>query len=187
MQTETRASFPRTSLRTLYEASRAMLRRARCSPADREWARSVLEASEFQLWSQLSDYDQAHAIHAARWVERGLANTPEAADPVWIAASLLHDIGKLAANLTLAERVFGTLLGRYSSPALAGQWKSADSSFKQKISTFLLHGEVGARLIRAAGGREIVATWCEFHQNVRFPADFKIPPHITAILVSPEE
>ena len=180
-------AFPRTSIRGLYESSKVMLRRARCSDTEREWAKSMLLPREFALWSQMGDYDQAHSIYVAREAHRRLSQDSLRDKSVWIAAALLHDVGKMAANLSPPERVVGTLIGKYVPFDLGQRFRGSSSKKARRIGMFLMHGEVGAGLVREAGGREIVAYWCDFHQNVDFPADFAIPGEVVRALVAAEE
>lgn len=187
LKREVEVVFPRTSMTVLYNAAKAVLRRGRCSAEDRALARSVLQPSEYELWSRMSDYEQRHAVHSVHDFERRVAGTSDSGNSLWMSAALLHDVGKMAANLTVPERVIGTIIGKYSRTATARQWFAKPSGLKHRIGTFLMHGEVGAEMIRAAGGRDIVALWCRYHQHLEFPLNFPIPPHVVAALTASEE
>jgi hypothetical protein len=157
-----RATLPDLVARTLGVLSR---RGTRGDAADRAWARSILTPAEFDLWSGLSAHDRRHTIQVARRVELRLASTAHAGDPLWPAAALLHDVGKRAADLNLAERVVATLAARVISVDRARGWMGSPVKAKRRLGLYLLHGEVGAALIRRAGGREPIAAWTEAHQG----------------------
>jgi hypothetical protein len=177
--------FPHTSFKVLFNSSLVAARRPVCSLADHSWARSVLLPHEYELWTKLSEYEKCHAVSTARELERRLARTPESWDPTWLAAALLHDVGKMDANLSMTERGFASLLGMYVKTSTARRWL-ATSGMVRRIGLFLFHGESGARLVREVGGREVIAVWCETHHGNEFPPDFAIPPQIVAALIASE-
>ena len=74
---------------------------------DLEWAKGQLLSGELELWSRMSAPDRRHSIHIARRfvAARSHATRDE------VAAALLHDIGKIDANLGTGERVVATVLG----------------------------------------------------------------------------
>ena len=80
---------------------------------DVAWARSQMLPGERELWQQMSNADERHSIAVARRVERALGH--EAGRPV-LAAALLHDCGKIDADLGAYGRVVATL-----SVSIAGQ------------------------------------------------------------------
>ena len=148
---------------------------------DVEWVRSVLEPAELALWMRLPAHDRRHTVEVARKVEARLAGTPHAGDSRWPAAALLHDVGKIAANLSVFGRVLATLAG------MLGGWRlSAWEEFRglrRRISQYLRHGEIGADMIRMAGGREEVAAWAYAHHD-RSRLDTAIfPASVVAALV----
>jgi hypothetical protein len=133
--------------------------------ADRAWVVSLLTLAELDLWSRLDAHDQRHTIGVARRVERRLASTPHAGDMLWPAVALMHDVGKRAAALTLLERAAATLAARAVSVERARRWMGSRVAIRRRFGLYLLHGEVGARMIRQAGGREPIAAWAEVHQG----------------------
>ena len=98
-------ALPRATFLELAGRAIAAAVRPRSDPADRAWAQSLLTPAEFDLWIRQSDYDQHHAIQVGRRVERRLASTAYAGDPLWTGAALMHDVGKSESNLSLPERV----------------------------------------------------------------------------------
>ena len=73
---------------------------------DVAWARSQMLPGEREIWQQMSNADKRHSIAVARRVERALGH--EAGRPV-LAAALLHDCGKIDADLGAYGRVVATL------------------------------------------------------------------------------
>lgn len=143
---------------------------------------SALVPGELELWRRLACHDRRHAIGVARRLERLLVGTSHAGDPRWLAAALLHDVGKLEARLGVLGRVAATLLIRgFGEGGVAG-WRPG-SGWRSKVSLYLAHGEIGAAMIRAAGGREEAARWAEAHHHPeRVPMD--LPPEVTRALAA---
>ncbi len=167
-------ALPRSRFRRLASRMLDAVRRARCDPADRAWVESILSPVELRLWIRMSAFDQYHAVQSARSVERALAGTPDANDSRWLAAALLHDVGKLSSNLSSSERVIATLAGMAVTASTGERWAKS-RGFSRRLGLYLTHGPVGAAMIRNAGGREEVAAWAEVHERYRFPDALGIP------------
>ncbi|MGH9041981.1 MAG: hypothetical protein ACRDZ3_17310 [Acidimicrobiia bacterium] len=141
-------------------------------PADVAWVQSVLEPPELALWQRLPGHDRRHTVEVARKVESALAGTPHAGDSRWLAAALLHDVGKLASGLSVPGRVVATLAGMAGARGSGGHRGDSRLSaweefrgFRRRISQYVRHGEIGADMIRIAGGREEVAAWAGAHHD----------------------
>src|SRR5262245_5006811 len=67
--------------------------------ADVEWVRVTLTDVEFGVWQRLGRADSRESVVVARATERALAGTEFEGDTRWVAAALLHDVGKLDAGL----------------------------------------------------------------------------------------
>ena len=83
------------------------LSRAVPAASDIRWVNERLLPGEFDLWSRMAAHDQRHSIEVAR---RFIDLCPEASRD-HIAAALLHDIGKIEANLGVFSRVVATMVG----------------------------------------------------------------------------
>ena len=173
-----RATFPELVGRAIA----AILRRRR-DPADRAWAGSRLTPAEFALWLRQSDYDQHHSVQVAQRVERRLAATAHAADPLWPCVALMHDVGKLESDLSLGERAIATLVSKTLGVDTARRWSVSAAGFQRRIGLYLIHGELGAAMIRAAGGREEAAVWSEIHQGYSGSDRSGIPPLVVEALI----
>lgn len=180
---ENSSPLPLARFRLLAERAMAAVVRVRSDPADQAWVKSILTAAEFDLWTRLSAYDQSHAVQVARGVQRRLAPTEYGSDTLWPSAALMHDVGKLQSDLSMPERVIATLASKAMGVAAARRWASTATGAKRRIGLYLMHGEVGASMIRAAGGREEIAAWTEVHQGYRSLAGLGIPSIIVEALL----
>ena len=132
--------------------------------ADVAWVADVLPPAAYSQWKLQPSHDCRHTIRVAREVETRLAGTPYADDPRWLAAALLHDIGKLDARLGVYGRVVATVSGAATDSSLAEAW-SAKRGFTQRVGLYLRHPELGADRIRLAGGPEEAAQWAASHHD----------------------
>jgi hypothetical protein len=154
--------------------------------ADVAWVQGVLTGDEYALWAQLPNHDRRHAIRVARHVERTLAGTTEAGDPRWLAAALLHDVGKLDAGLGVLGRVGATLAGAAAGHEMAGPW-SARRGITRRVGLYLRHDELGATRIRVVGGREEAARWAGAHHHDEEWAATGFPPVVVDALVAADD
>lgn len=130
---------------------------------DLDWVAEVLEPGEYELFRRLPNHDQRHLIRVAHKLERILEGTPWEGDDLWVAVALLHDVGKYDAKLSPYGRAIATVCG-VAAPGMAGAW-STRSGFTRRVGLYLLHGELGADMIRLAGGREEAALWSIAHNR----------------------
>lgn len=124
-------------------------------PADDAWAREHLLAGEEALWARMSRADRAHAAGVAREVDRRLG--PGTARPV-VAAALLHDVGKVEADLGTFARVLATLVGRRRAAAWRG-------GVRGRIGAYLRHDAIGADLLHEAGADPLTVAWARDHHR----------------------
>lgn len=104
--------------------------------ADRAWAVSHLLPAEAELWKRLSAADQRHSILVTRRFVDLLGTEPERAA---MAGALLHDIGKLDADLGTVGRVIATLVGPRTS----------------RFRRYHDHEAIGARWLIDAGSEKL--------------------------------
>jgi hypothetical protein len=112
----------------------------------------------------LPRYDRRYTIRVARLVEARLAGTEFAGDPRWLAAALLHDVGKLDAGLGVFGRSVATVLGAVAGSARVDRWAHT-GGFRGRAAWYLRHDERGADRIRAAGGRDEAERWARAHHH----------------------
>ena len=148
--------------------------------ADRAWVEAVLEPPEYGLWARQPAYDRRHSAEVARRVEAALAGGPHAGDSRWLACALLHDIGKLAAGLGIFGRVLATLVGRATGGAVGEEQRG----LRRRIALYLRHPDLGADMIRMAGGRPEVAHWASAHHERARLDPALVPAPVVAALVA---
>ena len=137
---------------------------------DAAWVAGILEPAELGLWRSLPNHEQRYTIRVAKDVEARLAGTEYAGEPRWIAAALLHDVGKLDAGLGVVGRSVATVMGAVAGSARVDRWGQT-SGFRRRAAWYLHHDDGGAVRIRAAGGREEAARWASAHHHrSRWPA-----------------
>ena len=105
------------------------------SAADRFWAVSTLLPGELVLFDQMTRQDQEHHLRVAR---RFLERVPSGAPREWVAAALMHDVGKLECGLGTAGRV------------LASVWPFGRRG-DGRLGRYHRHEAIGAMLVRQAG------------------------------------
>jgi putative nucleotidyltransferase with HDIG domain len=119
-------------------------------------AESVLVGAELEAYRSMDPRDRDHAGRVARSL---LAEAP-AADPIWVRAALLHDVGKAATPYRLWERILVHLWAPEPSvaerfpPALAAVWRRHRD-----------HAALGADALRALGVDERVVDLVARHHD----------------------
>jgi hypothetical protein len=147
---------------------------------DDAWVRSILRPGEYDLWARMPNHDRRHSIAVARRVQAALADTADA-DERWLAAALLHDVGKLDARLGVLARVGATLAGAAAGHDMAEAW-SAKRGITRRVGLYLRHDEIGAEHIRLVGGTDAAARWAAAHHQPDAWAGTGIPaPVVTAL------
>jgi hypothetical protein len=146
------------------------------SDVDRSWVETTLSEAEYALWSRMSGPDRRHSAQVGRDVERMLG--AEATAPV-LAAALLHDVGKIDADLGTWGRVIATLSAKVAGRDAAKLWIKS-SGFTRKVGLYLHHPEIGADMLELAGSDPLTVSWTEEHHR---PADeWTLPAAITTAL-----
>lgn len=111
------------------------------SQDDEAWAEHSLLPSEVELWRRMSNADRRHAVLVAR---RFLDRRPTA-DRSEVAGALLHDVGKVEAELGTFGRVVATIVGPRTD----------------RFSTYHDHEAIGARLAAEAGSDPVTVALIE--------------------------
>lgn len=146
-----------------------------------EWAEAYLWVGERKLFAALPNHDRRHLIGVARRVESSLG---ELLDERWIAAALLHDVGKSHANLNPVGRAFATL------------WieiKGLDSIAKSKMAwtrrayLYSQHPSLGCEDIRRCGGHEEAALWANAHDDPSLWNATGFPQEVIAALTKADD
>lgn len=132
--------------------------------AEVAWVESVLTPAELGIWLSQPRADRRESIGVARRAQRALVGTVHECEPVWLAAALLHDVGKRDARLGTLLRTLATLAGALGGPGVARIW-SQGRGLRRRVASYLLHAEIGADAIEISGGRPEVAEWAGAHHR----------------------
>ncbi len=157
------------------------------TPADEAWGAAALTEPELELWKELPASERAYSVRVARFAEHELAATPFAADTTWVAAALLHDVGKLDAGYGVPGRVIATVIGMGVSRDRARRWAGRASGLRHRLGCYLVHDERGAARIRSAGGRDAVADWAAVHHRPDLWPAAGIPEAVSAVLAAADD
>ena len=147
------SAFPLRLARQLRARARRLLRSVSPHTArpDDAWAAARLTSAERGVYLAMDPRDREHAVRVARH----LASAHPDAPGELIAAALLHDCGKSVRPYHVVERVLvGLVPLRLAEAAPAGA-----------LHVRAHHPEIGARLIRDAGGRTRVAQLVAWHHT----------------------
>jgi len=120
--------------------------------------RSVLTASEFNLWNQFSIADRRHSVEVA---QRFAVLLPGATREQR-AGVLLHDIGKIQSNLSTLMRVCATLVGPRT----------------KRFRLYHQHEEIGITMLRHAGSHADVIAVLNQTCNAEVAAAFRSADNI---------
>lgn len=122
---------------------------------DAGWANAQLLPGERQLWQRMSRADQKHSVGVARTVAGA-----SGADRAVVAAALLHDVGKVDADLGTVGRAVATLVGRRRG----ARWRD-ETGIRGRIGRYLHHDAIGAALLADAGADPLTVAWAREHHR----------------------
>jgi putative nucleotidyltransferase with HDIG domain len=126
---------------------------------DDAWAGSRLPPLEYAVYARMDPRDREHAVRVA---QKLLELHEEVSDEL-VRAALLHDSGKLLRPYIWLERIAAGLSNRRTENLLLPEhWNSRQFS---ALEIRLLHPQLGAALIRQAGGSNRVAEIVERHHH----------------------
>lgn len=101
--------------------------------------------------------DRKHSVGVARLVTERLG--AQATRPV-LAAALLHDVGKVECGLGTFGRVLATMIGRRRALG----WEKR-SGLRGRVTRYLHHDAIGARLLEEAGADPLTSAWAREHHR----------------------
>lgn len=137
---------------------------------DEVWAVAQLGPGERQLWQRMPRADRKHSVAVARTVADHLGEER----PV-LAAALLHDVGKVDAELGTFSRVAATLIGRRRAQG----WSQAPG-MRGRVERYLRHDALGAEMLEAAGADPLTVAWAREHH--RLERDWTVPVEVGRVL-----
>jgi hypothetical protein len=142
--------------------------------ADVELVRRTLEPGELVCWERLGRADRAESVATARAVMRALGPDP---DPVWVAAALVHDVGKTDAGLGVIGRSAATMVATVAGSTRVRAWTGP-------VGRYVNHDELGSEQLRRAGARPVAVAWAAAHHRPERWPDTGIPPEMCKILAA---
>jgi hypothetical protein len=134
----------------------------------------VLTPAELACWRRLGPADRVESVATARAALDALG--PDGEDR-WVAAALLHDVGKCETQLGPFRRAAATTVAIAFGERRARQWQNA-------IGRYVDHDEVGSRVLKAAGARREAVEWAAIHHRPALWPGSRVPPRICRILAA---
>lgn len=150
-------------------------------PAAEEWVSQSLSEPELALWRRMSGPDRRHAVGVARRVAEALGPSP--ATPV-IAAALLHDVGKIEADIGTFSRVGATAAGLLAGHHRAQRWAAGRGPLR-RVGQYLDHARIGAELLAQAGSDPLTVSWAAEHHLP--PERWHVPTRIAGALKAADD
>ncbi len=139
---------------------------------DRAFVATTLRPEEWSCWERLGPADRAESVATGRAAAAGLGPN---ADPAYIAAALLHDVGKADTGFGVVRRVGATVMATMAGPGRARAWPGA-------LGGYVNHDELGSARLRAAGARTEAVSWAAAHHRRELWPASGIPPEVCEIL-----
>lgn len=147
------------------------------------WVADTLAPEEMHVWEGLGRADRAEAVGVARRVEVALAGTADASNKNWIAAALLHDVGKQASAYGPIGRSVVTAVVAVAGGRRVRDWVAEPGRrVRARMGRYAAHDEVGGELLRQAGSRPEAAAWADAHHRPDRWAATGIPPGVCGAL-----
>jgi putative nucleotidyltransferase with HDIG domain len=140
--------------------------------ADLDLVREALQPAELACWERLGRADRAESLATARATIAALGADP---DPDYLAAALLHDVGKAATRLGVFGRSWATAAATVAGARRARAWTGV-------IGQYVNHDELGAARLEEAGARPVAVSWARAHHRPALWPEAGIPPAICAVL-----
>jgi hypothetical protein len=141
---------------------------------DLAFAQRTLTPAEYACWQRLGAADRVESLTTAHAASVALG---PGADDRWLAAALLHDVGKTATRFGPFRRAGATALAIVLGERRVRAWPNA-------IGRYVDHDECGARLLEQAGARREAVEWAAIHHRPARWAESSIPSEICQVLAA---
>jgi hypothetical protein len=170
-----RARARATHLATRFAGS---LRPRPVSDTDLAWVRGVLTEAEADVWEEQGRADQSESLAVARRAQQTLSSD----DGPYIAAALLHDVGKTRARLGTIARALATVVAAVVGHPRARSWAYARRGWRRRVGIYIAHDDLGADELRQAGARVEAVEWAQVHHRRELWSGGTIPPEVALAL-----
>ncbi|HUK62865.1 MAG TPA: HD domain-containing protein [Dongiaceae bacterium] len=143
-------------------------------PDDLTFVRENLTPAELACWERLGPADRVESVKTARAAASELGC---AATETWIAAALLHDVGKTETRFGPFRRAGATAVAIVLRERRVRRWDNA-------VGRYVDHDERGARILERAGARREAVEWAAIHHRPeRWPGS-AVPPEMCRVLAA---
>jgi HD domain len=149
--------------------------------ADVAWVEEVLQPGELTVWQRMPAADRRESVRTGRGLAAALDGTPHSGDERYLAAALLHDVGKSEARLGAVGRSLATMAGAAAGHDMAPAWQSR-GGIRRKFGLYLRHDEVGAGMLEMAGARPEAIAWARTHHHPEQWEQLSIPLDVARAL-----
>jgi putative nucleotidyltransferase with HDIG domain len=134
----------------------------------------TLTSAELECWQRLGPADRAESVTTAR---AAIAQLGSGADDRWVAAALLHDVGKAATRFGPVRRAVATTIAIAVGEGRVRRWRNA-------IGRYVSHDDEGARLLEQAGARREAVEWAAIHHRAALWPGSAVPIEICQVLAT---
>jgi len=134
----------------------------------------ILAPAELECWRRLGPADRVESVATARAAQAALG--PDG-DNRWVAAALLHDVGKSETGLGPFRRAAATTVAIAFGERRVRRWPNA-------IGRYVDHDEVGSRALAQAGARREAVEWAAIHHRPALWPGSGVPIGICRILAA---
>jgi hypothetical protein len=132
----------------------------------------ILAPAELECWRRLGPADRVESVATARAANGALGRD---GDDRWVAAALLHDVGKSETGFGPFRRAAATTVAIAFGERRVRQWPNA-------IGRYVDHDEVGSRVLARAGARREAVEWAAIHHRPALWPGAGVPIGICRIL-----
>jgi hypothetical protein len=151
------------------------------SAAETQWVGQVLTPTELAVWQQMRAIDRRESVQVARRLEASLAGGEYEGDERYVAAALLHDVGKIDCRLGPIGRALATMAGGVAGHEMAPAWQKR-GGIARRFGLYLRHDEIGAVRLQMAGARAEAAEWAGAHHHPERWDALRIPRNVAEAL-----
>jgi HD domain len=151
-------------------------------PDEEAFAATILSPGEAALWRRMSAADRRHALAVAGRVRAG--GEPYGTRREVLAAALLHDVGKVEAEVGVWARVAATVTSLVLGRRRVAGW-SGRPGLLGRMGRYVSHPGIGATLLSGAGSDPLTVAWAAQHHLD--PARWDVPQEVGALLKAADD